>query len=374
MPTGESAIPIWPRPGAPACRAPASRQADAVTTIRGQARTVIEKVLADSAPEGEPARARLRALVAAHPGNPEQALLEHLMVTGALANPAGTRTGPGAGEARLPGAPSHAPGQAPPASIRSGRKRIAAILGKRLLVTAFQPICALPARNVVGAEALTRFVAEDGASADHWFAEAAAVGLGADLEFAALNSALAAAQELPPHLYVALNLSPATCLDPRLSRHLERSGLGLDRMVLELSERIEVQDHAPLTQALAPLRRRGLRIAADDAGDGLFSLQHVIHLHPDIIKLDRVLTARIEDSPGQQALAASLVDFSAQTGSIVVAEGIETHAELTTVTTLGITAGQGYFLGRPSVRPREWARWRISATASTNAEHPATTR
>jgi EAL domain-containing protein (putative c-di-GMP-specific phosphodiesterase class I) len=304
-------------------------------TMRGQSQEIIDSVLADPAPQGESARARLRGHIAAHPGKPERALLDHLMETGILANAPGT-------------------------------SRIEAILGERLLLTAFQPICALPSGNVVGVEALTRFVTDDGATADHWFNEAEAAGLGADLEFAALHSALAAAQQLPPNVYVALNLSPATCLDPRLPGLLQQSQLSLDRIVLELTERFEVGDFAPLVQTLEPLRRSGLRIAVDNAGSGLFLPRHVMHLHPDIIKLDRTLIAGIEDSIGQRALAASMVAFARQIDADLVAEGIETQAELTAVTALGITAGQGFFLGRPSVQPRAWAGW------STLAE-PATT-
>jgi EAL domain-containing protein (putative c-di-GMP-specific phosphodiesterase class I) len=52
-----------------------------------------------------------------------------------------------------------------------------------------------------------------------------------------------------------------------------------------------------------------------------------------------------------------LAEFARQIGATLVAEGIETQAELTAVTALGLTAGQGYFFGRPSVHPREWAAW-----------------
>lgn len=241
-------------------------------------------------------------------------------------------------------------------AARRSRSRIEAVLSDRTFLTAFQPIHELATGTVIGVEALARFVG-DGGSPEHWFSEAATVGLGADLEFAALESALTAAARLPAPLYVALNLSPATCLDPRLPGFLEQSGVAVSRIVLELTENLAVDEYTPLVTALAPLRQRGLRIAVDDAGSGFASMRHILHLRPEIIKLDRSLIAGIDDDAGQRALGAAMVEFAKQIGAHLVAEGIETDAELTAVTRLGMSAGQGYFLGRPSVYPRHWATW-----------------
>ncbi|WP_235506081.1 sensor domain-containing phosphodiesterase [Arthrobacter sp. Leaf337] len=248
------------------------------------------------------------------------------------------------------------------AAASRSQNQIREIIDGKLLLTAFQPIHSLGTGHLIGVEALSRFVSDDGAGAEYWFQEAAAVGLSAELEFAALTTALEAARELPPLIYVALNISPATCLDPGLPGLLERSSLPLDRMVLEQTERLEVPEYGPLIAALAPLRERGLRIAVDDAGSGFASMRHVLHVRPDIIKLDRSLTAGIDDDQGQRALGAALAEFARRIGATLVAEGIETQAELAAVTGLGMAAGQGYLLGRPSVHPREWAAWHQAST------------
>jgi EAL domain-containing protein (putative c-di-GMP-specific phosphodiesterase class I) len=117
-----------------------------------------------------------------------------------------------------------------------------------------------------------------------------------------------------------------------------------------------VEEYGLLTAVLEPLRQRGLRIAVDDAGSGLASTRH-LHLRPDIIKLDRSLIAGIRYKTGQHALGAAMVEFAKRINATLVAEGIETPAELSAVTGLGMTAGQGYLLGRPSVQPRDWATW-----------------
>lgn len=249
------------------------------------------------------------------------------------------------------------------AATALSRTRIRAMIDGNKLLTAFQPIHNLATGNIIGAEALTRLLSEDGTGPEYWFKEAAAVGLAEDLEIAALETALTAAPGLPSGIYVALNASPSTCLDPRLPGILERSGLALDRIVLELTERLEVEEYCPLISALEPLRRRGLRIAIDDAGSGFASMRHVLHIRPDIIKLDRTLITGIQDDDAQRALGAAMAEFARRLGATLVAEGIETESELATVTELGMTAGQGYLLGRPTVDERDWADWRLRTWA-----------
>ncbi|HET6269479.1 MAG TPA: EAL domain-containing protein [Arthrobacter sp.] len=249
------------------------------------------------------------------------------------------------------------PETAQEAAAARSRVRISDMIDRSMLLTAFQPIRRLVTGKIVGVEALTRFVSDEGANSEYWFSEASAVGLAAELEIAALETALVAAQELPPGIYVALNISPATCLDPRLPGILESSCVPLARIILELTERLEVSEYGPLISALAPLRQLGLRVAVDDAGSGFSSMRHVLHIRPDIIKLDRSLISGIDDDLGQRALGAALAEFARQIGATLVAEGIETQAELTAVTALGLSAGQGYFFGRPSINPREWAAW-----------------
>ncbi|WP_235835580.1 sensor domain-containing phosphodiesterase [Arthrobacter terricola] len=251
----------------------------------------------------------------------------------------------------------------PPQSARELLKQritdqVEATLRGRVILTAFQPIYRLPDREIIGVEALARFPSEDGKGAEHWFNEANTVGLGGELEFVALEAALNAAGRLPAGLYVALNLSPQTCLDPRLPGLLEKAALREDRIVLELTENLAVAEYAPLTAALAPLRRRGLRLAIDDAGSGYASMRHILQLRPDIIKLDRALIAGIDHDPARQALGAAMVDFAKQIGATIIAEGIENPEELAAVTALGMNAGQGYFLGRPTIRPADWQAWR----------------
>jgi EAL domain-containing protein (putative c-di-GMP-specific phosphodiesterase class I) len=94
-----------------------------------------------------------------------------------------------------------------------------------------------------------------------------------------------------------------------------------------------------------------VRLAVDDAGAGFSSLHHILLLSPDIIKLDITLVRDINRDPVKRALAWSLVTFAREIGSTIIAEGIETAAELATLVELGIPWGQGYHLGRPEPLP-----------------------
>ncbi|WP_313328822.1 EAL domain-containing protein, partial [Stutzerimonas balearica] len=107
-------------------------------------------------------------------------------------------------------------------------------------------------------------------------------------------------------------------------------------------------DYERVEDELRPLRERGLRLAVDDAGAGYASFRHILRLRPDVIKLDGSLINNLDGDSNCRALAAALIRFAAETGSKVVAEGVETEEELAVLRTLGVKKAQGYLLGRPA--------------------------
>ena len=121
-----------------------------------------------------------------------------------------------------------------------------------------------------------------------------------------------------------------------------------ERIVLELTEHTEVTDYANFAQGLESLRSQGVRLAVDDTGAGFSSLQHVLNLRPDIIKLDVGLTRGIDRDPARRALGRALLTFGLDAyDASIVAEGIETEGELEVLRALGCPCGQGFYLGRP---------------------------
>lgn len=219
------------------------------------------------------------------------------------------------------------------------------VLNHERFISVYQPIFDVAAQRPVGYEALTRFLAEPAQGPDVWFNEAAEIGLQARLEFAAVHKALSALQRIPEDTYLSFNLSPATVLNGTLRESIER--YPCERLILEVTEHASVSDYSCIATILEPLRRRGLRLAVDDAGAGFASFRHILELKPDIIKLDTSLIDRIDSDLGHRALAAALVRFAEETGSKIVAEGVETQAQLQVLRELGVHRAQGYLLGRP---------------------------
>lgn len=240
------------------------------------------------------------------------------------------------------------------ARLAAQRGRLHDVLDARALVMAFQPIIDARTRSLVGVEALARFA--DGRPPNIWFDEAGEVGLQRELEMVAVESALGVLGVLPPSASVSINASPELITDPRFASMLAASGAPLDRLVIEITEHVRIDQYDALEAALKALREGGMRVAVDDAGAGYASLAHVLRLRPDIIKLDRSLVA---DSPSDRARRTLIVAFTllaGDIGALVTAEGVETSAELDTVIDLGVDQVQGYYVGRPSTAPEDWSR------------------
>lgn len=210
---------------------------------------------------------------------------------------------------------------------------------------AYQPIYRLSDGRLQAFEALARFPTEPRRGPDAWFAEAAEVGLAEELEFLAVERALAGLAVLDPALKLTVNLSPERIVSPRFAAVF--AGAPLERVVLELTEHAGVESYDGLRQALAPLRARGLRLAIDDVGAGHSTFRHVLDLKPEYIKLDMSLIRGIDRDTARRALAESITGYGRRTGCEVVAEGIETPAEFAALRDLGVTCAQGYLLGRP---------------------------
>jgi PAS domain S-box-containing protein len=229
------------------------------------------------------------------------------------------------------------------------RQRVETVLADGGPVVVVQPIVDLCTGRVVGGEALSRFAGPPERSPDQWFAEADGVGLGVELELAAVRAALCLQPSMPDAAYLSFNVSPAAAASPQLADLLVGFPAGV--LVLELTEHADVKDYPALHQALAVLRARGVRVAVDDAGSGFASLRHILNLRPDIIKLDLALVRGIHTDPARRALATGLLAFAVEIGADIVAEGIETSAELEVLRDIGIPHGQGYHLGRPGPLP-----------------------
>jgi EAL domain-containing protein (putative c-di-GMP-specific phosphodiesterase class I) len=227
--------------------------------------------------------------------------------------------------------------------------RVEDVLERERLTIVLQPIVDIASERTVGYEALSRFSdAGPARGPDVWFAEARTVGLGVQLELAAVRLALKELSHLPDSAYLSINLSPESVARDELQTML--SGEVGDRVVLEMTEHDEVLDYARLNRVLMPYRMRGARIAVDDAGAGFASLRHILNVAPDVIKIDIGWVRGVASDQARRSLVVALAGFAREIGSTVVAEGVETEEEARALLGLGVSCAQGYFFAAPRRR------------------------
>ena len=227
------------------------------------------------------------------------------------------------------------------------------------LWVAWQPIVDLSEGVIVGHEALIRGPGDSPwATPAALFAWAEEEDRAADLEQACRTLALVQADaDWEPGRYLFLNVDGRW---PRLPDPWEHRGSTRAPLVLELSERHSVLDNPPLLEAVARWRAAGHLLALDDYGTGYAGAATVLAIHPHFVKLDRALIADIDRSFEKRSLVKALRVWTRDLGIQLVAEGIETAAELAVLQDLGCDYGQGFLWGRPE--PKRQTRRRKVTT------------
>ncbi|NMP21219.1 EAL domain-containing protein [Sulfobacillus harzensis] len=217
----------------------------------------------------------------------------------------------------------------------------------------FQPLVHIPSGQAFGFEALSRPRLDERPVPIGLLLESAAgTGSLSTFDEIALPAIFRAAERLrfPSHLRLFVNVSPLTLLNPDLLfQALASVDLKPEQMVIEISERESIPESLPLVELLAPFRRVGMAVALDDFGAGYSGLNRLVGLDPDFAKIDLNLVRNIDQSTVKYALVESTVRFARQAGHLeILAEGIETPAELVTLHELGVALGQGFLLGKPA--------------------------
>ncbi|MEO8230458.1 MAG: EAL domain-containing protein [Chloroflexota bacterium] len=223
------------------------------------------------------------------------------------------------------------------------RERISTTIAAEAFRPVYQPLVDLDSGTTMGYEALTRF--DDGSPPDQMFASALACGLGNELEIATLRVAIRSARTLPRGSWLSLNVSPGLMTEFSTLERLIAGATCL--IVLEVTEHEEIDDYAAIREARARLGS-ATRLAVDDAGAGAANFRHLVELQPDFVKVDVSLVRGVDTDVRRQAVIVGLVHFAEAARCEVIAEGIESSAELAMVRKLGVHLGQGYLLGRPS--------------------------
>jgi diguanylate cyclase (GGDEF)-like protein len=217
---------------------------------------------------------------------------------------------------------------------------------------AMQPIVRLLDGVTLGYESLCRINPGAGPQVPTALFDAAGGSMEKELDEACIRAGLeGSAYTLPATLF--LNVMLPTLAQPnaavRLTQFAEDAGVDPEHVVLEISERVPVPNVARLRRVVADLRSRGFRIAIDDAGAGHASMLVIAEVRPDFIKIDRDLICGIHSSDSRRALVVSMLSFGTHINARIIAEGVETEADLKSLMDLGVQFGQGNVLCEPVI-------------------------
>ncbi len=256
-----------------------------------------------------------------------------------------------------------------------------ALLNENRIRTVFQPIVSLTDGTVFGYEALSRGpIGTHLESADSLFQAARSRKLTRQLERICRFKAIASASSLPAGCYLFLNISPGV-LEERnagLSRDvMDQHRLARERIVLEITEKEAINDFDLFKRTLLHYNRQGFKVAIDDAGAGHNSLRAVTEVRPHFIKLDMALVRDIDRDRAKNALVSAIIMFARRIDARVLAEGIETVEELSSLIEIGVDYGQGYLLARPAaafVEPKQEIAAYIRERAIASRTMPAPKR
>nr|WP_239521872.1 GGDEF domain-containing phosphodiesterase [Geodermatophilus sabuli] len=220
----------------------------------------------------------------------------------------------------------------------------------------FQPVVSLGEQRVTGVEALLRWRHPELGDVPpaEFVPIAERAGVIGELQRWALEEAATVAVALPSAgapLRLGVNISAshvaARTLVGDVAAVLSSTGLSPERLVLEITEATVLADGEHVVVDIEALRLMGVHVALDDFGTGHSSLAHLTRLPIDVLKLDRSFVSRIDRDPKSRALCESVVAIGQALGLDVVAEGVETPAQLGAVRAVGCGFAQGFLLARP---------------------------
>ena len=217
----------------------------------------------------------------------------------------------------------------------------------------YQPLVDAKSGEIIAAEALVRWNHPERGLVPpvEFIGLAEETGLILPLGEWVLRTACAQAVSWPAHIGVAVNLSPAQFRDTGLAaavlRALSSTGLSANRLELEITEGVLLNDEAGTLATLAELKSAGVRIAMDDFGTGYSSLSYLRKFPFDKIKIDQSFVRQVPDDPESAAIVRAIITMSSCLGIATTVEGVETGEQMAFSVAEGCDTIQGYHVSRP---------------------------
>lgn len=229
------------------------------------------------------------------------------------------------------------------------------IIENHSLTAYFQPIIDMQTNKIFAYETLTRGVLPNGdlMYPDVLFAKSARNDMNFTLDRMCRETALKTTAVKKIDAKVFINFIPTSIYDPEFClastvKWAKQLEFDPKNIVFEVVETQNVKDKEHLKTILNYYRKEGFLIALDDVGEGYSSLNMIIDIKPDIIKVDRNIIENIDKSPMKQSIYKALRGICLDNGIKILAEGVETPYELEKVKEIGVDYAQGYYFARPS--------------------------
>ncbi len=230
------------------------------------------------------------------------------------------------------------------------------IILKEDVRTFFQPIIDLNTRATLGFEGLTRGPQGTEYESPYMLFDVATESdLLFELDRLCRRNALTSASAMKPAHKLFVNLLPTTIRDPefqgeRMLEFLEERSLAPSRIVLEITERLAIENYDLFLEAMKTFTDQGFAVAIDDMGAGYSGLEKIVRLNPRYLKFDLMMVRDIDTSFVKREMLKAIHSLASNMGADVIAEGIERVEELETLLDLGIPYGQGFLFARPQIQ------------------------
>lgn len=235
--------------------------------------------------------------------------------------------------------------------------RLNEILSRRRLNALFQPIINMQRGEIIGYEGLIRGPSDSPLhSPMNLFKVARAHNLSVEVEHMCRRIVLERFAELNLPGKLFLNVSPEMLLLPQAKHgetlgYIHEVGINPERVIIELTENQPTYDYDLMREAVMHYRGMGFQIAIDDLGEGFSSLRLWSELRPEYVKIDMHFVQGINHDSVKLQFVRSIQEIAEKSGTMVIAEGIETQTELLMIRDLRIAYGQGYHIARPQATP-----------------------
>jgi EAL domain-containing protein (putative c-di-GMP-specific phosphodiesterase class I) len=237
------------------------------------------------------------------------------------------------------------------------RERLLDVILRERVITAYQAIMDIGTRQVLGFEALSRGPRGSGLeAADALFGAATDHHLVVELDRLCRRRALLSSGRIPTNAKIFVNTLPATVRDPQfrgraLIEFLDLAQVSPDRIVIEITEKLVIDNYTLFREAMAYFTDLGISFAVDDVGAGYSGLESIARLKPTFLKIDIALVRDVHISLVNREMVKAIITMGKGIGAEVIAEGIQTEGEAEVLQAMGVDWGQGYLLARPEVGP-----------------------